>query len=227
MAAIIQPDYEKIFASGCAVGEILNMPDESYIRGWGYLNDSEPPPMEFFNYIMNGYDRKLYFLFIAGNIRRSQYKYTVGEVITTPNLSSKFVLVCTQEGTSDVNEPEWPSKATKEVVDGTCKWEVRDKFNATALDGKNRAYFETLIDNNAKIKKVTFTDSDAVWSEFEGMMRLSVKRNGYSCLAAYKTDDTGLEEQVVIGVSMDADNIYIVSVAKFSGYLIAIDYTKN
>lgn len=226
MTAYLQPDYEKIFASGAAVGEILNMPDESYIRGWGYLNDSEPPPMEFFNYIMNGFDAKLYYLFNTGNIRRNGFKYSVGDVITTPNLSSGLVLVCIQEGTSDVNEPEWPTEATASVNDGTCKWEVRDKFNATALDGKDRAYFETLIDNNAKIKKIAFTDSAALWSDDDGMMKLSVERNGYSCLAAYKTDDSGLEEQVVIGVSMDADNIYITSLSAFSGYLIAIDYSK-
>lgn len=33
--SIVQPDFSKIFASGAAIGELLNWPDENYLRGVG------------------------------------------------------------------------------------------------------------------------------------------------------------------------------------------------
>ena len=115
--AITQPDFSKIFASGSAVGEILNMPDDSYLRGWGYLNASEPPPMEFFNYIMNGYDVKLYYLFETQHIRKNSTYYEKGDIVRSPNLGTRYYLVCTKSGTTDTVEPEWGEETV--VPDGT------------------------------------------------------------------------------------------------------------
>lgn len=225
MANQTQPDYSKIFASGASVGEILNMPDISYLRGWGYLAANEPPPMEFFNFIMNGYDRKLYYLFLAGYIRKNRTRYEVGEIITTPNLKSNLVLVCKTAGTTDATEPQWPTTATATLNDGSCVWEVRSRTNADQLGGKNRAYYETLFDNTAKIKKITFTSGSATWTADGNFKKFTVKRDGYSCLAAYRTSGAN-EEQVMSGISMDATNIMIHSPAAFDGYLIAITFTK-
>lgn len=221
----LQPDYSKIFASGAAVGEILNMPDESYLRGWGYLNASEPPPMEFFNYIMNGYDAKLYYLFAAGHIRKNSTRYEVGEIATTPNLHSKFELVCKIAGTTDATEPKWAEEETT-ISDGSCVWLIRNKHNAELLDGKDRKYFETLVENTAKIKKVEFKSSDGAWSSDGDGRKLVLSRDGYTCIAVYKVNGKN-EEQVMSGIFMDADNINISSPSAFDGYMVMIQYTKS
>ena len=125
--AFVQPDYDKIFASGAAVGEILNWPSLDYLRGWGYLGESEPPPMEFFNRLQNESDLKAQYLFEAGNIRKKSTLYKVGEIATTPNLSSKYWLVCTVEGTTGENEPTWSDIENTIITDGTCKWRITAK----------------------------------------------------------------------------------------------------
>lgn len=102
-SAIAQPDFSQIFASAAALGELLTWPSEDYLRGWGYLQPQEAPPMEYFNAFYNGTDTKLLYLFTAANIRKSSTAYQVDDVITSPNLDSKFWLVCTQAGTSDAN----------------------------------------------------------------------------------------------------------------------------
>lgn len=221
---MLQPDYSKIFASGAAVGEVLNMPDESYLRGWGYLNASEPPPMEFFNYIMRGYDEKLYYLFDAANIRKNSTRYEVGDIVTTPNLRSGLFLVCKTAGTSDLTEPTWGDVA-ESVIDGSCRWEVRERLDAKTLDGKGLAYFETLAENGAKIKKVTFSTSSAAWSDYDGAKRLVITRNGFTCIAAFRVTGS-TEEQVMAGIVMDSDNIYIHSLDEFDGYIIAVNFNK-
>lgn len=220
-----QPDYSKIFASGAAIGEILNMPDESYLRGWGYLNASEPPPMEFFNYIMNGYDEKLYYLFCSQNIRKNSTRYEVGDVVTTPNLASGYFLICKTAGTTDITEPSWPSTESASVVDGACRWEIRNRFNAKTLNGKDSSYYETLFEDGAKIKKITFATSSAAWSTDGTGKKLTVSRNGYTCIAAYRVTGS-TEEQVMAGIAMDSDNIYIQSLSAFDGYIIAVDFNK-
>lgn len=53
-------DYSKIFASGSSIGELKEMPDADYIRGWGYLGKDEAPPMEHFNHLQNLTDKKLF-----------------------------------------------------------------------------------------------------------------------------------------------------------------------
>lgn len=221
--ALAQPDFSKIFASGCAVGELLNMPDESYLRGWGYLNASEPPPMEFFNFIMNGYDAKLYYLFETQHIRKNSTHYTKGDIVRSPNLGTRYHLVCTKTGTTDTSEPEWGEETV--VVDGSCEWKVTDITDASMLDGKDRGYFETLIDNNAKIKKITFASDSAAWSKDGDLKKLTVTRGEFSALAAYRVDGE-LEEQILTGLSQDKTNFYIHTLDQFGGYLIAIRYTK-
>ncbi len=132
--AITQPDFTKIFASGAAVGEVLTWPETSFLRGWGYLKDSEPPPMEFFNALQQSSDTKDLYLFKAGNIRENKVQYHVGEIVTTPNLSSKFLLVCVTEGTTGENEPTL-SAVTKgsTVTDGTCKWQVKGRLGVDVV----------------------------------------------------------------------------------------------
>lgn len=126
---IEQPDFSKIFADGAAIGELLNMPDESYLRGWGYLGANEPPPMEIFNYIMNLADRKSEYLFLSANIRKSNTQYHVDDIVTSPNLQSNFMLVCVQEGTTDSNEPVLDAaEEGQEITDGTAKWRVFSKL---------------------------------------------------------------------------------------------------
>ena len=83
--SIVQPDFSKIFASGAAIGELLNWPDENYLRGWGYLKESEPPPMEFFNALANLSDTKDNYLFQAINIRKNKTQYHIDDIATTPN----------------------------------------------------------------------------------------------------------------------------------------------
>lgn len=127
--AIEQPDFSKIFADGATIGELLNMPDEEYLRGWGYLGQNEPPPMEYFNYVYNLQDNKLKYLFISANIRKSNTQYHVDDIVTSPNLQSKFMLVCIQEGTTDSNEPVLDAaEEGQEITDGTAKWRVFSKL---------------------------------------------------------------------------------------------------
>lgn len=124
-SAIAQPDFSQIFASAAALGELLTWPSEDYLRGWGYLQPQEAPPMEYFNAFYNGTDTKLLYLFTAANIRKSSTAYQVDDVITSPNLDSKFWLVCTQAGTSDANEPDYSEvEANQEITDGTAKFLV-------------------------------------------------------------------------------------------------------
>lgn len=127
--AIKQPDFNKIFASAAAVGEVLPWPEVSFLRGWGYLKDAEPPPMEFFNALQQTSDTKDQYLFKAANIRENKVQYRIGDIVTTPNLSSKYFLVCVQEGTTGENEPTLSSVAKGgTVTDGSCKWQVKSKL---------------------------------------------------------------------------------------------------
>lgn len=220
-----QPDYSKIFASGAAIGEILNMPDDSYLRGWGYLNASEPPPMEFFNFIMHRQDERSHYLFSGSRLRMNSTRYEVGEVVTTPELNKKFVLICKTAGQTDISEPAWPKEATASVNDGACRWEVREYFNAKTLNGKDNSYFENLISNGAKINKITFDTASAAWSDDGVYKRLAIARNGLTCIAAFRVTGS-TEEQIMAGITMDSNSIYIKSLDKFDGYIIVVDFNK-
>ena len=141
-SVITQPDFSKIFASAAAVGELLNWPSEDYLRGWGYLQPQEAPPMEYFNAFYNGTDTKLLYLFSAANIRKSSTAYQIDDIVTSPNLSSKYWLVCTQAGTTDANEPDYSEvDANEEITDGTAK------FLVTLRVSQGIAVGETAPDN--------------------------------------------------------------------------------
>lgn len=174
--AIEQPDFSKIFADGATIGELLNMPDEEYLRGWGYLGQNEPPPMEYFNYIYNLQDNKLKYLFISANIRKSNTQYHVDDIVTSPNLQSKFMLVCIQEGTTDSNEPVLDAaEEGQEITDGTAKWRVFSKLASgitvgeeEPVNARDNAVWLALngVDNIAQLKyqkdgewKQVYTDS--------------------------------------------------------------------
>lgn len=129
-SAIAQPDFSQIFASAASIGELLNWPSEDYLRGWGYLQPQEAPPMEYFNAFYNGTDTKLLYLFTAANIRKNSTAYQVDDILTSPNLDSKFWLVCTQAGTTDANEPDYSEvEANQEITDGTAKFLVTPRIS--------------------------------------------------------------------------------------------------
>ncbi len=129
-SAIAQPDFSQIFASAAALGELLTWPSEDYLRGWGYLQPQEAPPMEYFNAFYNGTDTKLLYLFTAANIRKNSTAYQVDDILTSPNLDSKFWLVCTQAGTTDANEPDYSEvEANEEITDGTAKFLVTPRIS--------------------------------------------------------------------------------------------------
>lgn len=129
-----QPDYDNIFASSAATGELLTMPTSSYVRGWGYLNEAEPPPMEFFNYLQNLADERAYYLFTASLVRKSNASYGVGELATSPNLGVKYVLVCVTAGTTASEEPDFTDAAAgDEITDGSCVWAVRQRPKTSVI----------------------------------------------------------------------------------------------
>ena len=129
-SVIAQPDFTQIFASAAALGELLTWPSEDYLRGWGYLQPQEAPPMEYFNAFYNGTDTKLLYLFSAANIRKNNTAYQVDDILTSPNLNSQFWLVCTQAGTTDTNEPDYSEvEANQEIIDGTAKFLVTPKVS--------------------------------------------------------------------------------------------------
>lgn len=137
--AIAQPDFNKIFASAAALGEIQDWPIESFLRGWGYLKNSEPPPMEFFNALQKSSDTKDQYLFKTANIRENKVQYRVGDVVTTPNLPSMFLLVCTVEGTTGENEPALTDVEKGDTLtDGTCKWQVKSKLGVDVAIQKSQ-----------------------------------------------------------------------------------------
>lgn len=130
MPAIQQPDFNNIFASAAILGEIINWPSEDYLRGWGYLQAQEAPPMEYFNAFFNSTDLKAQYLFAAGNVRANSTAYQVDDIVTSPNLSSKYWLVCTQAGTTDANEPDYSDvEPNQEITDGTAKFLVTPRVS--------------------------------------------------------------------------------------------------
>ena len=123
-----QPDYDNIFASSASTGELLTMPSASYLEGWGYLNEAEPPPMEFFNYLQNLADLRANYLFYASLVRKNSAAYAEGEIATSPNLSSRYVLICTEAGTTDESEPDLADVAAGDTVtDGGVTWLIRER----------------------------------------------------------------------------------------------------
>lgn len=169
--SIVQPDFSKIFASGAAIGELLNWPDENYLKGWGYLKESEPPPMEFFNALANLSDTKDNYLFQAINIRKNKTQYHIDDIATTPNLTSKYQLICIQEGVTAEAEPTWPDTDGEEVLDGACKWRVTSKVaNGITIAGDEpinaRDYSVWLALNaNNDIAKLKYKTAQKTWKQ--------------------------------------------------------------
>ena len=121
-----QPDYERIFASCAADGDLSTMPTSSYLRGWGYLNVAEPVPRVYFNYLQNLLDRRLAYLFNAERLRQNNTDYEAGEAVRCPELSSMYMLICVTAGVTASSEPDLAdAEEGTEITDGTCVWQVR------------------------------------------------------------------------------------------------------
>ena len=124
--AVEQPDFEQVFASCAAEGDLSTMPAASYLRGWGYLNVAEPVPRVYFNYLQNLLDRRLTYLFAAERLRQNSTEYDAGEAVRCPELSTMYMLVCVSAGTTASSEPDFSGAAEgTEITDGTCVWQVR------------------------------------------------------------------------------------------------------
>lgn len=121
-------------------------------------------------------DNKLKYLFISANIRKSNTQYHVDDIVTSPNLQSKFMLVCLQEGTTDSNEPVLDTaEEGQEITDGTAKWRVFSKLDSgitvgeeEPVNARDNAVWLALngVDNIAQLKyqkdgewKQVYTDS--------------------------------------------------------------------
>lgn len=175
--AIEQPNFNLVYASGTKIGEIKTMPVADYTRGWGYLATNEAPPMEYFNYLQNYSDRRIGYLFKSARIRESNKAYTIDCVITSPNLSSKFTLVCTQDGTTATQEPNYDNVKLGDIItDGSSKWKVAySKGGVTTVNGKS-------ADGNGNIQLDSLKNPN----------KLTIKVNGST-----KIDYDGSTEQSV------------------------------
>ncbi len=121
-----QPKFDVIFGSSASTGEMLDeWPELEYLRGWGYLDKGEAPPLEYFNKLQNVSDLKSAYLFNSLNIRKSNTTYTNGDIVLSPNISKKFALYCSVGGDTAINEPDF-SKAEigSTFSDGSVTWEV-------------------------------------------------------------------------------------------------------
>lgn len=121
-----QPTFDLIFGSSASIGEMIDSwPELDYLRGWGYLDKGEAPPLEYFNKLQNVSDLKSQYLFNSLNIRKNSTSYVNGDIVLSPNLPKSLVLACTISGDTAVSEPDF-SKATLGVTytDGSVTWEV-------------------------------------------------------------------------------------------------------
>ena len=135
-----QPKFDVIFGSSASTGEMLNeWPELEYLRGWGYLDKGEAPPLEYFNKLQNVSDLKSAYLFNSLNIRKSNTTYTNGDVVLSPNISKKFALYCSVGGNTAINEPDF-SKAEigSTFSDGSVTWEVIPRaYKITVVSEQN------------------------------------------------------------------------------------------
>lgn len=135
-----QPKFDVIFGSSASTGEMLNeWPELEYLRGWGYLDKGEAPPLEYFNKLQNVSDLKSAYLFNSLNIRKSNTTYTNGDVVLSPNISKKFALYCSVGGGTAINEPDF-SKAEigSTFSDGSVTWEVIPRaYKITVVSEQN------------------------------------------------------------------------------------------
>lgn len=135
-----QPKFDVIFGSSASTGEMLNeWPELEYLRGWGYLDKGEAPPLEYFNKLQNVSDLKSAYLFNSLNIRKNNTTYTNGDVVLSPNISKKFALYCSVGGDTAINEPDF-SKAEigSTFSDGSVTWEVIPRaYKITVVSEQN------------------------------------------------------------------------------------------
>lgn len=121
-----QPTFDLIFGSSASIGEMIaSWPELDYLRGWGYLDKGEAPPLEYFNKLQNVSDLKSQYLFNSLNIRKNNTTYTKGDVVLSPNISKKFALYCSVGGDTAISEPDF-SKAEvgSTFSDGSVTWEI-------------------------------------------------------------------------------------------------------
>ena len=87
-----QPTFDLIFGSSASVGEMIDSwPELDYLRGWGYLDKGEAPPLEYFNKLQNVSDLKSQYLFNSLNIRKNNTSYVNGDIVLSPNLPKSLV----------------------------------------------------------------------------------------------------------------------------------------
>lgn len=135
-----QPKFDVIFGSSASTGEMLNeWPELEYLRGWGYLDKGEAPPLEYFNKLQNVSDLKSAYLFNSLNIRKSNATYTNGDVVLSPNISKKFALYCSVGGDTAINEPDFSKAEIGSVFnDGSVTWEVIPRaYKITVVSEQN------------------------------------------------------------------------------------------
>lgn len=135
-----QPKFDVIFGSSASTGEMLNeWPELEYLRGWGYLDKGEAPPLEYFNKLQNVSDLKSQYLFNSLNIRKSSTTYTNGDVVLSPNISKKFALYCSVGGDTAINEPDFSKAEIGSVFnDGSVTWEVVPRaYKITVVSEQN------------------------------------------------------------------------------------------
>lgn len=135
-----QPKFDVIFGSSASTGEMLNeWPELEYLRGWGYLDKGEAPPLEYFNKLQNVSDLKSAYLFNSLNIRKSNTTYTNGDVVLSPNISKKFALYCSVGGDTAINEPDFSKAEIGSIFsDGSVTWEVIPRaYKITVVSEQN------------------------------------------------------------------------------------------
>lgn len=121
-----QPTFDLIFGSSASIGEMIDSwPDLDYLRGWGYLDKGEAPPLEYFNKLQNLSDLKSQYLFNSLNIRKNNTSYVNGDIVLSPNLPKSLVLACTVGGDTAVSEPDFREAVLGATyTDGSVTWEV-------------------------------------------------------------------------------------------------------
>lgn len=121
-----QPAFDLIFGSSASIGEMIDSwPELDYLRGWGYLDKGEAPPLEYFNKLQNVSDLKSQYLFNSLNIRKNNTSYVNGDIVLSPNLPKSLVLACTVGGDTAVSEPDFREAVLGAIyTDGSVTWEV-------------------------------------------------------------------------------------------------------
>lgn len=135
-----QPTFDLIFGSSASIGEMIDSwPKLDYLRGWGYLDKGEAPPLEYFNKLQNVSDLKSQYLFNSLNIRKNSTSYVNGDIVLSPNLPKSLVLACTIGGDTAVSEPDFRKAVLGATyTDGSVTWEVIPRaYKITVVSEQN------------------------------------------------------------------------------------------